>query len=235
VGIKHGYLANEEIVRYVCSVSEPENAVLAKCRDETSKHPLWNMQIGAEQGSFFRILLAMLHAKKTLEIGVFTGYSSTLTALSLPEDGRVIACDVSEEYTREAQRYWREAGVAHKVELRLGPAVDTLRGLVKDGGADTFDFAFIDADKLGYDTYYEYALTLVRPGGLIVLDNMLRAGKVLDTGSTEPEIVALQKLNRKLSEDRRVLVSLLPLTDGTTLVWKKGQAETPSNSGTSTL
>jgi caffeoyl-CoA O-methyltransferase len=221
VGVKHGYLANEDIIRYVCEMSEPEHPVLAKCRKETGKHPLWSMQIGAEQGSFFQILLSMLDAKKTLEVGVFTGYSSTLTALSLPEDGRLIACDVSEEYTRDAQRYWREAGVQNKIELRLGPAADTLRALVQEGHSGTFDFAFIDADKTNYDTYYEYALQLVRPRGLIVLDNMLRSGKVLDAKATDPEIMAIQKLNRKLAADDRVLVSLLPLTDGTTLAWKK--------------
>lgn len=203
-------------------MSEPEHPVLAKCREETGKHPLWSMQIGAEQGSFFRILLSMLNAKKTLEVGVFTGYSSTLTALTLPEDGRVIACDVSEEYTRDAQRYWREAGVQQKIELRLGPAADTLRALVQEGQAGTFDFAFIDADKSNYDSYYEYALQLVRPRGLIVLDNMLRSGKVLDANTTDPEIVAIRKMNKKLASDDRVLVSLLPLTDGTTLAWKKG-------------
>lgn len=223
MGVKHGYLAGEDIVRYVCEMSEPEHPVLAKCREETGKHPLWTMQIGAEQGPFFRILLSMLNAKKTLEVGVFTGYSSTLTALALPDDGRVIACDVNEEYTRDAQRYWREAGVQNKIELRLGPAADTLRGLVQQGHAGTFDFAFIDADKSNYDTYYEYALQLVRPRGLIVLDNTLRSGKVLDSHAADPEIQAIQKLNAKLAADRRVLVSLLPLTDGTTLAWKKGQ------------
>lgn len=221
MGIKHGYLASEEIVRYVCAVSEPEHPVLAKCREETSDHPLWQMQIGAEQAAFFRILLAMLDAKKTLEVGVFTGYSSTLAALSLPADGRVVACDVSEEFTQMAARYWREAGVADKVELRLGPAVDTLRSLVQEGQAGTFDFAFIDADKTSYDLYYEYALELVRPRGLIVLDNTLRSGKVLEANSTDAEVIALDKLNRKLAGDGRVLVSLLPLTDGTTLAWKK--------------
>lgn len=203
-------------------MTEPEHPVLAQCREETGNHPLWQMQIGAEQAAFFRILLAMLDAKKTLEVGVFTGYSSTLAALSLPADGRVVACDVSEEFTQTARRYWREAGVADKVELRLGPAADTLRSLVQEGQAGTFDFAFIDADKTSYDTYYEYALELVRPRGLIVLDNTLRSGKVLDESSTDTEVIAVQKLNRKLAKDDRVLVSLLPLTDGTTLAWKKG-------------
>jgi predicted O-methyltransferase YrrM len=221
VSVKHGYLASEEIVRYVCAVSEPEHPVLAKCREETGSHPMWQMQIGAEQASFFRILLAMLDAKKTLEVGVFTGYSSTLAALSLPPDGRVVACDVNEEFTETARRYWRDAGVEDKVELRLGPAADTLRSLIQEGQTGTFDFAFIDADKASYDTYYEYALELVRPRGLIVLDNTLRAGKVLDASSTDAEVIAVAKLNRKLAEDDRVLVSLLPLTDGTTLAWKK--------------
>lgn len=222
MGIKHGYLAGEDIIRYVCAVSAPEHPILAQCREETAKHPLWNMQIGGEQASFFRILLALLDAKKTLEVGVFTGYSSTLAALSLPADGRVVACDVSDEFTQTARRYWREAGVEDKVELRLGPAADTLRSLVQEGQAGTFDFAFIDADKTSYDTYYEYALELVRPRGLIVLDNTLRSGKVLDASCTDADVIALEKLNWKLAQDDRILVSLLPLTDGTTLAWKKG-------------
>jgi caffeoyl-CoA O-methyltransferase len=145
-----------------------------------------------------------------------------LAALSLPADGCVVACDVNEEFTQTARRYWREAGVEGKVDLRLGPAADTLRSLLREGQAGTFDFAFIDADKTGYDTYYEYALELVRPRGLIVLDNTLRSCKVLDEGETDAEVVALKKLNKKLAQDDRVLVSLLPLTDGTTLAWKKG-------------
>jgi caffeoyl-CoA O-methyltransferase len=221
VAVKHSYLASEEFVEYACSMSTNEHPVLKRCREETRDHPMWNMQIGPEQGSFFRILLAMINARKTLEIGVFTGYSSTLTALALPPDGKVVACDNNKEFTEWARRYWKEAGVENKVELRLGPAADTLQSLIGEGQAGTFDFALIDADKISYDTYYEQSLALVRSGGLIVLDNMLRAGRILDNTSTDPEVLAIQKLNRKLATDDRVLVSLLPLTDGTTLAWKK--------------
>jgi caffeoyl-CoA O-methyltransferase len=221
VGVKHTYLAGEEVLSYIRTVSPPEHPVLLKCRKETSSHPLWNMQMGAEQGHLFRVLLALLQAKKTIEVGVFTGYSSTLTALALPPDGRLIACDVSEEFTKDARRYWDEAGVADKIDLRLGLAADSLRALIAEGQAGTFDFAFIDADKTAYDEYYELTLQLLRPGGLIVLDNMLRGGRVLDEGSKDADVIAIRKLNEKLAKDERVLVSLLPITDGTTLAWKR--------------
>ena len=184
-------------------------------------HPHWNMQISREQGPLIQILLALVQAKKTLEIGVFTGYSSTLTALALPPEGKLVACDVSEEFTRDARRYWQEAGVAHKIDLRLGPAAGTLQALQVQGEAGSFDFAFIDADKRGYDTYYELTLPLLRPGGLILFDNMLRAGDVLDERSADPDVKAIRALNKKLASDDRVIVCLLPVTDGMTLAWKK--------------
>ncbi len=215
------YLATPEINRYVYNVSVQENPVLVKCREETRALPNAVMQISPEQGQLFRVLLALLGAKKTLEIGVFTGYSSTVTALALPGDGKIVACDVSDEYTRMARRYWEEAGVAHKIDLCLGPAAETLRRLNQEGHPESFDFAFIDADKLNYDVYYELTLPLMRPGGLIVFDNMLRRGKVLDEHSTDPEIRVLRALNEKLGKDTRVLVSLLAIADGVTLAWKK--------------
>ena len=202
-------------------VSVQENPVLVKCREETQALPNAVMQICPEQGQLFRVMLALLGAKKTLEVGVFTGYSSTVTALALPDDGKVVACDVSDDYTRIAQRYWEEAGVAHKIDLRLGPAAETLQRLNQEERQGSFDFAFIDADKSNYDTYYELTLPLMRLGGLIVFDNMLRRGDVLDERSADPDVRALRALNEKLGKDARVLVSLLAIADGVTLAWKK--------------
>lgn len=221
---KHKYLASEEITEYICSVSAAEHPILKKCREETSSLPQARMQLGAEQAPLFQVLLGLLNAKKTLEIGVFTGYSSTLTALMLPPDGRLIACDMSEEFTRKARQYWREANVEGKIELRLGSAVETLRDLIQEGQAGTFDFAFIDAEKTEYDTYYELSLELLRPGGLILFDNMLRGGRVLDENSTEPDVRAVQILNKKLAQDKRVVTALLPITDGMTLAMKRGES-----------
>jgi predicted O-methyltransferase YrrM len=217
---KHKYLASEGITEYICSVSAPEHPVLKKCREETSSLPMARMQLGAEQAPLFRVLLGLLNAKKTLEIGVFTGYSSTLTALALPPDGRLIACDMSAEFTRKAREYWREAGVENKIELRLGSAIETLHDLIDEGQAGTFDFAFIDAEKTEYDAYYELSLQLLRPGGLMLFDNTLRGGRVLSEGSTEPDVVAVRALNAKLGRDDRVVTALLPITDGMTLSWK---------------
>ncbi len=217
---KHKYLASEEITEYICSVSAPEHPVLKKCREETSGLPMARMQLGAEQAPLFRVLLGLLNAKKTLEIGVFTGYSSTLTALALPPDGRLVACDMSAEFTRKAREYWREAGVENKIELRLGSAIETLHDLIDEGQAGTFDFTFIDAEKTEYDAYYELCLQLLRPGGLMLFDNMLRGGRVLNEDSTEPDVVAVRALNAKLAGDDRVLTALLPITDGMTLAWK---------------
>lgn len=215
------YLVNAEINRYVRDVSVQEHPVLVKCREETQALPNAVMQISSEQGQLFRVLLAMLGAKKTLEVGVFTGYSSTVTALALPRDGKIIACDVSDEYTSRARRYWAEAGIAHKIDLRLGAAAETLQRLNQEEHQESFDFAFIDADKSNYDTYYELTLPLMRPGGLIVFDNMLRRGDVLDEHTTDPDVRALRALNEKLGKDARVLVSLLAIADGVTLAWKK--------------
>ena len=217
---KHKYLASEGITEYICSVSAPEHPVLKKCREETSSLPMARMQLGAEQAPLFRVLLGLLNAKKTLEIGVFTGYSSTLTALALPPGGRLIACDMSAEFTRKAREYWREAGVENKIELRLGSAIETLHDLIDEGQAGTFDFAFIDAEKTEYDAYYELSLQLLRPGGLMLFDNTLRGGRVLSEGSTEPDVVAVRALNAKLGRDDRVVTALLPITDGMTLAWK---------------
>ncbi len=156
-----------------------------------------------------------------MEVGTFTGYSALAVALALPDDGRLVACDVSEEWTAIARRYWEEAGVAHKIDLRLAPALETLDGLLLEGRAGTFDFAFIDADKEGYDAYYERALELLRTGGLIALDNTLWEGKVVDPAATDVDTEAIRAINTKLAQDERVTLSLLPVGDGLTLARKR--------------
>lgn len=217
---KH-YLAGEALTNYIRSVSVNESDLLRRLREETASHPRAIMQIPPEQGQFFQLLVKLIQAKKTLEVGVFTGYSSLATALALPPDGKLVACDLSEEYTSIAKRYWKEAGVENKITLRIGPAAETLEALLQEGAANSFDFTFIDADKTGYDRYYELALQLVRPGGLIALDNMLRHGEILDKNTQDPDTLALQALNRKLAKDERVVISLLSIADGVTLALKK--------------
>src|SRR5215475_6795392 len=179
------------------------------------------MAVSPMQGQFMALLARLIGAVKTLEVGVFTGYSSLCTALALPANGRIVACDVSEEWTLVARRYWAAAGVSDKITLRLAPAVETLDALLGAGEAGTFDFAFIDADKPSYDNYYERALKLVRRGGLIIFDNMLWSGKVADPSVQDANTVALRALNEKLHHDERVFMSLLPLRDGISLAIKE--------------
>ena len=215
------FFSGEAVTNYIRQVGFNEPDVLRRLREETASHPQAQMQITAEQGQFFRVLLETMGAKKTLDIGVFTGYSSIVAALALPEDGRVIACDNSEEFTAVAKRYWKEAGVERKIDLRMGPAIETLNRLIADGAAGTFDFAFIDADKEGYDDYYELALKLVRQSGLIALDNMLWHGRVLEGDDSDAGTIAIRKLNEKIHKDSRVVAVLLPIADGVTLARKK--------------
>lgn len=203
------------------SLREP--AVLRRLREETAAtNPLAIMAISPVQGQFLMLLLKLMRAVRTIEVGVFTGYSSLCTALALPENGQIMACDVSAEWTSVARRYWAEAGVADKISLRLAPATETLDALLAEGQAGTFDFAFIDADKANYDAYYERALKLVRPGGLLVFDNMLWYGKVADESVQDADTVALRALSAKLQKDERVFVSLIPVGDGITLALKQG-------------
>jgi predicted O-methyltransferase YrrM len=210
----------EPLYRYLLDNSSREPDILRRLRAETARLPQGGMQTSPVQGQFLALLLKLIGAVKTLEVGVFTGYSSLWTALALPPGGRVVACDVSEEFTSIARRYWAEAGVADKISLRLAPATETLDALIAGGEAGTFDFAFIDADKENYDAYYERALKLVRPRGLIVFDNMLWYGKVADESVQDADTVALRALNAKLHRDERVDVSLLPVGDGMNLVVK---------------
>ena len=206
---------------YLLSVSLREPELLARLRQETAALQESRMQIGPEQGQFMAFLLRLMGAKRCLEIGVFTGYSSLVSALALPGDGRIIACDVSEEWTAIARRYWREAGVEEKIELRLGPALDTLDQLLGGGEAGRFDFAFIDADKENCLSYYERVLPLLRKGGLIVVDNVLWSGRVVDPEVADADTVALRHFNDSLHHDERVDLSLVPIGDGLTLARKR--------------
>jgi predicted O-methyltransferase YrrM len=211
---------DDRLYQYLLDVSLREHPVLTELRDATRGHPRAGMQIAPEQGQFMAMLVKLLGAKKTLEIGVFTGYSSLATALALPEDGLIVACDVNEEYTNIGRRHWARAGVAHKIDLRLAPAMQTLDALIEGGHSGSFDFAFIDADKTSYDAYYERCLALLRTGGLIAIDNVLWDGEVA-LASSDPDTVALQQLNLKLHRDERVDLSMLPLGDGLTLARKR--------------
>jgi len=211
----------DDIYRYLIDHSVREPDVLARLRAATVSLPQAQMQIGPDQGQLMGLLARLVGAKRCIEIGVFTGYSSLAVALALPEDGRILACDVSEEWTSIARRFWREAGVEHKIELKLQPAARTLEQLLAAGEAGRYDFAFIDADKPSYDTYYELLLKLLRPGGLIALDNTLWSGHVADPNNRDPNTVALRALNDKLHRDQRVDLSLLPVGDGLTLARKR--------------
>jgi predicted O-methyltransferase YrrM len=212
---------DERSYKYLIDTTVREPEVARKLREETQKLANAQMQIGPDQGQFMQLLVQLIRAKKTIEVGVFTGYSSLWVAMGLPSDGRVIACDVSEEYTAVARRYWKEAGVDQKIDLRLGPAVDTLDRLVKAGETGTFDFAFIDADKTNYDNYYERALTLLRAGGLIAIDNTIWSGKVADPDARDDNTVAIRRLNKKLKSDERISLSMLTVGDGLTLAMKR--------------
>jgi caffeoyl-CoA O-methyltransferase len=213
---------DERIEDYLVNNSLREPDVMRRLREETiANNPYAEMSVAPIQGQFMMLLVKLIGAVKTLEVGVFTGYSSLCTALALPPNGRVVACDVSEEWTSVARRYWAEAGVSDKITLRLAPAVETLDELLREGQAGTFDFAFIDADKPNYDNYYERALKLVRRGGLIIFDNMLWSGKVADLSVQDEQTVALRALNEKLHHDERVFVSLLPIRDGISLAVKQ--------------
>lgn len=205
---------------YLLDVSLREADVLKKLREETAQLANANMQIAPEQGQFMALLARLIGAKRCLEIGVFTGYSALCVALALPPDGTIVACDVSDEWTRIARRYWSEAGVADRIDLRLAPALGSLDALLADGAAGSFDLAFIDADKENYVHYYERALRLLRSGGLAIVDNVLWDGRVADPDAAEESTVALRAFNEHLRNDPRVTLSMLPLADGVTLALK---------------
>jgi predicted O-methyltransferase YrrM len=211
----------DDLHQYLLAVTLRDQEVFRRLREETAQLEAGGMQISPEQGQFMQLLVKLLNAKRTLEVGVFTGYSSLCVATALPADGQVIACDVSEEYTSIARRYWQEAGVAHKIQLNLGPAVETLQRLLDEGQQNSFDFAFIDADKEPYPTYFEQALQLVRPGGLIAIDNVFRGGRVAEEGNRDPDTQIIHELNQKLHADERIDLSVVPIGDGLTLARKR--------------
>ena len=212
---------NEQLANYILDVSVQEPEVLGRLRAETAPMPGAGMQIGADQGQFMALLVELMSAKRALEIGVFTGYSSICVASALGPDGRLVACDVSEEYTRVARRYWQEAGVAERIDLRLGPALDTLDEILEAGQAGTFDFAFIDADKENYEGYFERCLKLLRVGGLMVFDNALWGGSVADPSDRRETTQAIRRVNQNVCRDARVTASLVPIGDGLLLARKR--------------
>jgi predicted O-methyltransferase YrrM len=209
-----------QLYEYLLSVSLREPEILTQLRQETAQHPMAMMQIAPEQGQFMALLVQLIGAKKTLEVGVFTGYSSLVVALALPPEGKVVACDVSEEFTAIARRYWQQAGVSDKIDLHIAPAMETLDQLLAAGETGTFDFAFIDADKSNYEGYYERSLQLVRPGGLIAIDNVLWSGRVADPEIQDNRTTKIRAFNEKLHQDQRVSLSLIPIADGLTLARK---------------
>ncbi len=212
---------SDELHEYMLSVSLRESDVMRRLREATADHPKSNMQIAPEQAQFFQLLMRMLGARRTIEVGVFTGYSALAVAEVLPPNGEIVACDINEEYTRVAERYWEEAGVADKIDLRIAPALETLDTLLDEGTAGLFDFAFIDADKEPYPDYYERCLQLLRPGGVVALDNVFRDGRVADPGAEDESVRAIQRLNEKIHADDRVHLSMLPVADGVTLAMKR--------------
>ena len=200
-------------------VREPE--LLARLRDETALIPQHNMQIAPEQGALLALLVELTGAKRCLEIGTFTGYSSLIVALAMPPDGTILCCDVSEEWTAVARRYWAQAGVADRVDLRLAPALETLDALLADGAEGTFDFAFVDARKSEYPDYHERVVRLLRSGGLAAYDNVLWGGAVADDSKQDADTLAIRRLNDRLASDERVTIAMLPLADGVTLARKR--------------
>lgn len=212
---------SDDLYAYLLGASLREPPLLARLREETARHPEARMQISPEQGQFMQLLVRLMDARRCIEVGVFTGYSSLAVALALPEDGRLLACDLSEAFTSVARRYWKEAGVERKIELKLAPALDTLELRLKAGEAGRYDFAFIDADKANYSAYYERVLQLLRPGGLLLVDNVLWSGRVLDAKDRSEDTEAIRRFNAALQKDERVDVSMLPVGDGLTLARKR--------------
>lgn len=212
---------SDRLYDYLLGHSLREPKVLADLRAETAALPEHGMQISPEQGQFMALLLRLMAARRVLEVGTFTGYSSTAMAMALPADGRILCCDVSERYTAVARKAWQKAGVAEKITLKLAPAVETLDAEIKGGRGGHYDFCFIDADKSNYDAYYERALVLLRPGGLVAIDNVLWGGAVADPSNQTDDTVAIRRLNAKLKDDRRIDLSMLPVGDGLTLAMKR--------------
>ena len=214
------YLLEDKIYDYLIAASLREPPILKRLREETAKLPMSIMQVAPDQGQFMSFLVKLTGVRKAIELGVYTGYSSLAVALVLPPDGRLIACDINDDYTSVAKRYWDEAGVAEKIDLRLGPALETLNELIEAGEAGSYDFAFIDADKVEYAEYFEQCLHLLRVGGLILVDNVFGFGKVFDKSNTDEAVQAVCAFNKKLLNDDRVDISMMPIGDGLTLARK---------------
>ena len=212
---------DEQVRNYVVAHSVREPPLLTELRKATAALPNAGMQISPEQGQLMALLVQAIAAERAIEVGTFTGYSALWVALALPPDGRLVCCDVSSEWTAVGREYWARAGVAHKIDLRIAPAVDTLDALLAAGGAGDYDFAFIDADKTGYDSYYERCLALLRRGGLMAIDNVLWGGAVADPRKRSADTLALRALNMKIHRDERVSISMLPVGDGVTLALKR--------------
>ena len=213
-------ILDEKLREYLLNVSVKESEILRELREETAQMEYSAMQISPEQGSFMAFLVGLINGKRTLDIGVFTGYSSLVVALALPEDGYVTACDINTEWTDIARKYWKLAQVEDKIDLRIAPALETLDELLTDGYRGTYDFSFIDADKINYQQYYERSLELVRSGGLIAIDNVLWGGSVIDDSIQDSSTKAIREFNDNLSSDPRVSISMVPIGDGLTLARK---------------
>ncbi len=212
---------SDDLHAYLLRVGVHEPEVLRRLREHTEALPQHNMQIAPEQGAFMSLLVELTDARHCLELGTFTGYSALAVALALPADGHLLCCDVSAEWTSIARRFWAEAGVAERVELRLAPALETLDALLADGAEDTFDFAFVDADKINYPAYHERLIRLVRHGGLMLWDNVLWGGRVIEEQVDDPDTAAIREINDTLAADPRITAVMLPVADGLTLVRRR--------------
>ena len=210
-----------ELRNYLWEKGLDENPVLKRLREETENHPFALMQICPEQGALMANLVRLISAKKAIEVGTFTGYSALAVALALPKDGYLLACDISEEFTSIGKPYWEEAGVSENIDLQIAPAIETLKSKIEDGESNTYDFAFIDADKINYLNYYELCLDLIRPGGVIAIDNVLWGGSVIDSARTDDDTKAIREINDFIVSDKRVNISMIPVGDGVTLAVKK--------------
>ena len=209
-----------ELRNYLWEKGLDENPVLKRLREETENHPFALMQICPEQGALMANLVRLISAKKAIEVGTFTGYSALAVALALPEDGYLLACDISEEFTSIGKPYWEEAGVSENIDLQIAPAIETLKSKIEDGESNSYDFAFIDADKINYLNYYELCLDLIRPGGVIAIDNVLWGGSVIDSARTDDDTKAIREINDFIVSDKRVNISMIPVGDGVTLAVK---------------
>ena len=210
-----------ELRNYLWEKGLDENPVLKRLREETENHPFALMQICPEQGALMANLVRLISAKKAIEVGTFTGYSALAVALALPEDGYLLACDISEEFTSIGKPYWEEAGVSENIDLQISPAIETLKSKIEDGESNSYDFAFIDADKINYLNYYELCLDLIRSGGVIAIDNVLWGGSVIDSARTDDDTKAIREINDFIVSDKRVNISMIPVGDGVTLAVKK--------------